>query len=291
MHEPTERSVSRRGIVKSIGAAGLAAAGIGTVSGTGVAAETATGITDGETYKVLNVATSNALDIVGAGTNNGDDAQQYDYVGGASQQWTVQSVGDGYYKLINENSGKALDVASVSTADGATVHQWDYVGGENQQWAIEETDPGVYSLTARHSGKVAEVPAYEDYNGSLVQQWSDGGGQNQRWALFPVGEDTEPDVSLANDDRYESGGVGYVEVDVTNNESSAIALNPTVTEPGTDNVFNPNQPDIVVPAGATRRITVSFTDYDSAGNISLSIGDDGLTLQQVPYLEFPETSA
>ncbi|WP_197428625.1 hypothetical protein [Halapricum sp. CBA1109] len=43
MHERTERSVSRRGIVKSIGAAGLAAAGIGTVSGTGVAAETARG--------------------------------------------------------------------------------------------------------------------------------------------------------------------------------------------------------------------------------------------------------
>ena len=285
-----ESNVSRRSVLKTIGGAAAAATGAGAVTGTTGAVETG-GVTAGETYKLLNLATSNALDIVGAGTQNGDDAQQWDYLDGASQQWTVESTGDGYYKLVNANSGKVLDVEGVSQDNGARLHQWDDVDGQNQQFDITETAAGVYKLTARHSGKVVEVPLGESSNGSRVQQWGDGGGANQRWVLVPVGDSTEYNVTLANDDRYEYDGKGYVEVDVTNEQSSAVALNPTVVEVSSGTVYNEPQPDIVIPANTTERITVVFDDYDSAGDINMSVGDESLVLQQVPYLAFPSTSA
>lgn len=291
MNHPSseKRKLTRRSAIKSLGAASAALLGTGTLASTSAAASPS-GVTLGETYKLLNVASSNAVDVANASTDDGADVHQWEYVGGANQQWTVEVAADGYYKLVNANSGKALDVAEASGDDGATVHQWEYVDGANQQWAIEDTDSGVYRLTARHSGKVLEAPSGALANGDDVQQWGDGGGDNQRWALFPVSDDSEADVTLANDDRWEEDGVGYVELDVTNEESSAIAINPTV-EGYDSGVLNPGQSDIVLTSGETKRITVSFTDWNSDESIYLYVGDEDLVLQQVPYLAFPEENA
>jgi dolichyl-phosphate-mannose--protein O-mannosyl transferase len=40
------------------------------------------------------------LDVVGISTANGAKIQQWDYLDGNNQKWTLESVGGGYYKIV-----------------------------------------------------------------------------------------------------------------------------------------------------------------------------------------------
>ncbi|MGN0596615.1 MAG: RICIN domain-containing protein, partial [Ruminiclostridium sp.] len=75
-------------------------------------------------------------DVEGGSGSNGANICQWDYHGGANQQWIIEPVDGGYYKIINAKTGKSIDVEARSTADNANVLQWDYQGGWNQQWSI-----------------------------------------------------------------------------------------------------------------------------------------------------------
>ena len=123
------------------------------------------------------------LDVAGISMANGADIQQWDYLGGTNQKWTLESVGGGYYKIVAQHSGKVLDVRGVSTANGADIQQWDYLGGTNQQWRLDPLGDGYYKIVAQHSGKVLDVRGVSTANGARIQQWDYLGGDNQRWKL------------------------------------------------------------------------------------------------------------
>ncbi|MCP9494727.1 MAG: RICIN domain-containing protein [Pyrinomonadaceae bacterium MAG19_C2-C3] len=93
-------------------------------------------------YKILVRYSSKALEVQGAGTQNGARVIQQTYAGGTNQQWEVIPTGDGYFKIVARHSGKGLDVEGAYTHNGAYIHQWEYVGGANQQWQLlVVTDP------------------------------------------------------------------------------------------------------------------------------------------------------
>lgn len=91
-------------------------------------------------YRIDNVGTGKALDMLGGGGGGGGDGTQIvqsDRKNQNHQQWRITSVGGGYYRVTNSRSGKALSVLGKSTDDEAYVVQWEYDGDPSQQWMLE----------------------------------------------------------------------------------------------------------------------------------------------------------
>lgn len=160
---------------------------------------------------------------MGESTANGAGIQQYDYLGGANQQWHLIAVDDVHYQIVNRLSGnfwtfpadqlqteplsssggyfaifnsltrKALEVSGTSDADGALIDQSDFASGANQLWqlVIAPNLPVIYSpiylIISKQSGKVLDDPNSSFANGTLMQQWNDLEGCNQQWYLIPTG--------------------------------------------------------------------------------------------------------
>ena len=132
-----------------------------------------TTLISGHTYRLVNVNSGMALDNTNWSTANGNRMQQWDNVGGASQQWTLTNLGGGYWKLINAFSGKVLDVGGSSTSAGGAIQQWGWAGNSSQQWGLVPVGDGSYKMVNRNSGFVADVYNNSLTHGTFVQQWYD----------------------------------------------------------------------------------------------------------------------
>jgi hypothetical protein len=145
--------------------------------------------TAGEVFKLVSAVSGSTIDVSGQSTANGAQIVEESNSGGLSQEWTVQSAGNGYYNLINNNSGLALDDTNGSTSDGTVMQQYQIVGtgNSNQQWMFTSLGNGYYSITNKTSGLVLDLTNGNTANGTPIQQWSySSGDANQEWEMFPV---------------------------------------------------------------------------------------------------------
>ena len=145
---------------------------------------TGTGGTGSQALEIFNKSSYKAIDLPNSSVADGTPVEQWDYWGGANQQWLVISIGNGYYEIQNKQSQKALEVASLT--NGAVIQQGAYLGADNQQWLIVPLGNGYYKIVNKSSGKVLDVPAFSTDNGTKLDQWDDNGGPNQAWALEPA---------------------------------------------------------------------------------------------------------
>lgn len=137
-------------------------------------------------YHLVNRNSGMVMDVTGASTTQGADLIQWPDNGGANQEWSLQSTGDGYSYLVNRNSGMVMDVNGASTSAGANIIQWPNHGGTNQEWSLQSTGDGYYYLVNRNSGLVADVTGASTSEGAQVIQWSNHSGVNQEWSLVQV---------------------------------------------------------------------------------------------------------
>ncbi|WP_207921547.1 ricin-type beta-trefoil lectin domain protein [Micromonospora sp. KC721] len=114
-------------------------------------------------------ASGRCLDISGASSANGAQAQIWDCHTGANQQFTQNAA-------TLQTMGKCLDVASNAPA-GTRVQIWDCHGGANQQW--NHNSNGTISNT--QTGLCLDVNSGGTANGTAVIVWNCHGGTNQRW--------------------------------------------------------------------------------------------------------------
>ena len=136
--------------------------------------------------KIINRNSGKALDVTGQSTSDGAALDQWDYWGGANQQWQLVDVGGGYIKIVSRNSAKVADVSGQSTADGASVIQYTYNGGANQQWQMVDVGGGYVKFVNRNSGKVLDVSGQSTSNGGQVIQYTYNGGANQQWQVINI---------------------------------------------------------------------------------------------------------
>jgi lysophospholipase L1-like esterase len=124
------------------------------------------------TSAIRGVGSGRCLDVTGASSANGTQAQIWDCNGQVNQRWTSTSAGE-----LRVYGNKCLDVANLSTADGAKVQIWDCNGQSNQKWRFN----GDGSITAIGANKCLDVPNHSTANGVKLQIWSCSGAANQRW--------------------------------------------------------------------------------------------------------------
>jgi hypothetical protein len=135
------------------------------------------------TYKIISRNSGKAMEAPNQWTGNGQQINQWSYYGGASQQWTVSSLGNNLYKIIGVQSGKSVDISGWGTGNGTKVQLWDYVGGTNQKFYFNSAS-GSYEISPSHAtGSCLDVDGVSTANGANVQLWQWNGGANQQWSL------------------------------------------------------------------------------------------------------------
>jgi hypothetical protein len=140
-------------------------------------------LTVGATYKLLAKHSGKSAMVSGGATTDGAQVVQYTSSSDTSQQWILESAGNGFYKLKNVKSGKYMDINGASVDDGTNVIQYTSGTGQNQQFGFVQQSGGYYSIFARHSGKFIDVKDASTADGAPVVQWTYSGGDNQQWQI------------------------------------------------------------------------------------------------------------
>ncbi|MFA9455181.1 RICIN domain-containing protein [Halalkalibacter sp. AB-rgal2] len=137
-------------------------------------------------YELVNRNSGKLLEVESAGTEPGDNVQQWERNFHPCQRWTIIQNSEGYYEIINRNSNQALEVFDWSSSNGGNVVQWTHLGGHNQQWTIERTSDGYYTLANRYSGKALDAYNRSLLNGGNIVQWDLNNDFNQQWNIIKV---------------------------------------------------------------------------------------------------------
>ena len=88
-------------------------------------------------YYVTNVnAPSLAWNVLNNGTANGSLMQLWAYGGASNEQFSADSLGNGYYKFVGVGSGRCLDVPGSSTANGVQLQIYDCNGTAAQSFKL-----------------------------------------------------------------------------------------------------------------------------------------------------------
>lgn len=139
---------------------------------------------DGGTY---------VLDIAGKKTDNGTNADIYQFNKGTNQQFMFTKNSDGSYRILTKISDckSAVEVANANKSSGANIQQWELNDASCQNWILEAVaTPGctmdtsyIYEFKNINSDMVMDIANGKMETGTNVQQWSSNGYDCQRWTL------------------------------------------------------------------------------------------------------------
>ncbi|KOV82500.1 carbohydrate-binding protein [Nocardia sp. NRRL S-836] len=114
------------------------------------------------------------IDINGASTANGAQAQLWDCHGGTNQRFTLTSG-----KQLQVYGNKCLAASNGGTGNGTAVVIWDCNGQTSQQWNVNTNG----TITGVQSGLCLDANGAATANGTRIILWACGGGANQQWTL------------------------------------------------------------------------------------------------------------
>lgn len=142
-------------------------------------------------YTIVS-ALGKTLEISGAATDDGGNAQTWNDNNSAAQRFHIKAEGQAasgewYYSITNVNSGKVLDCVGGRTESGTNVQQWSANGTGAQQWFLRTvTDASgntYYQIVNVKSGLVLDVSGANTAAGANVQIYASNGTAAQRWLL------------------------------------------------------------------------------------------------------------
>jgi hypothetical protein len=121
------------------------------------------------------------LDVPGGSQNSVTPVQQFSCTGADNQEWSVESIGDGYYRIVSRFSGMCLDVKGANQQPQAQVQQYPCNGGENQSFTFRKVSADYNLIIARHSGLCLDVRGASTADLAPIQQYTCHGDSNQQW--------------------------------------------------------------------------------------------------------------
>ncbi|SDP93653.1 Right handed beta helix region [Lentzea jiangxiensis] len=114
------------------------------------------------------------LDIGGASTANGTQAQLWDCHGGTNQLFTYTSA-----KQLQVYGNKCLAAGNGGTGNGTAVVIWDCNSQTSQQWNVNVNG----TITGVQSGLCLDANGAGTANGTKTILWTCNGAGNQQWSL------------------------------------------------------------------------------------------------------------
>ena len=134
------------------------------------------------------------LDVLGAGTANGSQIDEYTCNTSVAQSFYVVDAGGGVVKLVNTNSNTCVDVNGGGTADGTKVQLWGCDGTPAQAFTLTATGDGFFNIVNTGSNKCLEVAGGSPANETNVQLGDCTAGAAVEWNPAPVGAKLHGDV-------------------------------------------------------------------------------------------------
>jgi lysophospholipase L1-like esterase len=122
--------------------------------------------------QITGVPSGRCVDVPGATTANGTQAQLWDCHGGTNQSWTYTSG-----RQLVVYGTKCLDAYGWGTTNGTQVAIWDCTGGANQQWNVNADG----TITNALSNLCLDANGAGSANGTKLVLWSCAGQSNQQW--------------------------------------------------------------------------------------------------------------
>jgi hypothetical protein len=117
---------------------------------------------------------------------NGSAAVQQTYSGAASQQWTVNNLGNNVVQLTCLGNGQSLEAPGATTTAGAMLDTAVYSGAANQQWTLVSVGGGYYEIINANSNLEVNVAYNSMASGGTICQWVVGNVPNGVWAFTAV---------------------------------------------------------------------------------------------------------
>jgi hypothetical protein len=131
------------------------------------------GSSNPQSVMLVGGASGRCIDLPGAATANGTQAQLWDCNGGANQRWTYTAA-----KQLMVYGNKCLDAANQGTVNGTLAIIWDCNGQANQQWNVNTNG----TITSALPGLCLDASGNGTANGTKLHLWSCHGGTNQQWS-------------------------------------------------------------------------------------------------------------
>jgi len=147
-----------------------------------------TDLFSGIPYYIKNVNSNLMLDLNYGKTEEGTNIQQWEKLGGASQEWRIVAEDDGYCRIMSmADESKCIAVAENSGTDGLNIQLSAYTGAENQLWKLVKNGTS-YGIVSKCSGDKSGLDVFEfsTENGGNIDQWEYWGGDCQLWKINPV---------------------------------------------------------------------------------------------------------
>jgi len=141
--------------------------------------------TNAQFYKIINKASSKAIDVKGSKPDNGTEIIQWEFNKGNNQLWEFEEVGN-FVRIINKATGKCLDVEGGKSDNGVRIIQWEAGKGNNQLWELERDEKGFFKIISKATSKALTVEGASNENGARIIQWEVNNGNNQLWEIEPV---------------------------------------------------------------------------------------------------------
>lgn len=143
-------------------------------------------------YKIMSLSSGKFLAVTGAGTANGDDIVQWQWLDHDNFKWQLTPVAlpapvsNGTYTLKVKHSSKVMTVQAGSSADNAIVEQWSNLCQANQRFVLTYTDSG-YTIKPEYNSKLVTVKNFSVANGAGLVQLTDTKAANQRFEIQHLG--------------------------------------------------------------------------------------------------------
>ena len=134
-------------------------------------------IIDNNTYEIeTKLNTNMVVDISGASTQDGGNAQMWEADNVNQQQFIFESISTDTYKITAKHSGKALTVGPNNN-----VCQANYNNEQIQQWQIVEAGDCYYNIVSKASGLALDIYDGRANNGQNVQIYTPNGTNAQKF--------------------------------------------------------------------------------------------------------------
>jgi hypothetical protein len=147
-------------------------------------------------FEIQNVASGKFLDDPASSIVPGTQIIQYDWNGGANQQWHLDCpLWVDSSTIENSASGQVLDDPNYSVDDGTQIIQWGFNDGPNQWWNFLLLNDGEYVIQNAWSGLVLTNPGSSLDNGTGIVQQEWKGGANQQWVLEATNPGIDPNAN------------------------------------------------------------------------------------------------
>ncbi len=140
------------------------------------------------------------VDIAGASSDNGANAQLYTANHSVAQKFLIRHIGNNIYEIENLKSQKLLDVAGAGKTKGTNV--WQYAGNSTcaQQFRVKKTSDGYFYFISTCSELYLDVAGASTKDGANIQLYSANGTKAQKFAIYAYAE--MPSAQVVNNGNY-----------------------------------------------------------------------------------------